>query len=251
MTTVSELRTITLKARGENSNGRLEQYTKARDEAFNLITDGVMDRIKEAAGNGKFRYPIYRWQNTPRFQKDSSDSQKQEDTEESKDDTKVFFGNSADGKNGLHIMSLINPKGIDRQHSLITKLREFFNSSSDGGSSAEEDRRDNQLKVYFEPHPIHFRKCAIFVSWDKKQVQRPSYDPSFGCAACDFSKGNIPFDKKRTSEKNETGRSVSDRFSSLNSAAESDASVEKKRFVVRGFPTERKFVPRAGYVKRA
>lgn len=89
MTTVSELRNITLKARGENSNGRLEQYTKARDEAFNLITDGVMDRIKEAAGNGKFRYPIYRWQNTPRFQKD--DEQKQESTEESQDETKVFL----------------------------------------------------------------------------------------------------------------------------------------------------------------
>ena len=174
MTSVSELRNITLKARGENSNSRLEQYTKARDEAFDLMTDGVMDRIKDAAGNGKFRYPIYRWENSPRFQKESSEGQKEssegqkqssegqkESSEEAeqKDDTKVFFGNSSDGKNGLHVMSLINPKGIDRQHSLITKLREFFNSGSE--PSADEERRDNQLKVYFEPHPIHFRKCAI------------------------------------------------------------------------------------------
>jgi hypothetical protein len=216
MTTVSELRNITLKARGENSNGRLEQYTKARDEAFNLITDGVMDRIKEAASSGKFRYPIYRWQNTPRFQKDDED-QKQEETEESQDDTKVFFGNSVDGKNGLHIMSLINPKGIDRQHSLITKLREFFNS----GSSAEDDHRDNQLKVYFEPHPVHFRKCAIFVSWDKKQVHRPSY-------------GGIVqnSDTRRSPVKG----GVSEHFVSLKKNDDESTPIQKKRFVVRGLP---------------
>jgi hypothetical protein len=240
MTTVSELRNITLKARGENSNGRLEQYIKARDEAFNLMTDGVMDRIKEAAGNGKFRYPIYRWQNTPRFQKDSTEEQKQEETNESQDDTKVFFGTSADGKNGLHLMSLINPKGIDRQHSLITKLREFFNSNSDGGSS-EEDRRDNQLKVYFEPHPIHFRKCAIFVSWDKKQVHRPSYSID----GAGLSENHV----KKSPIKN---GGISEHFSSLQaSEASANTVFEKKRFVTRGLPSDKKFVPRTGYVKRA
>jgi len=235
MTSVSELRNITLKARGENSNSRLEQYTKARDEAFDLMTDGVMDRIKEAAGNGKFRYPIYRWENSPRFQKESSEGQKESSDEaEQHNDTKVFFGNSSDGKNGLHVMSLINPKGIDRQHSLITKLREFFNSGSE--PSADEERRDNQLKVYFEPHPIHFRKCAIFVSWDRKQVQRPTYGGDAEAS-----------ERKRSPAKN--GGSVSERFASLNTAVvegDATASVEKKRFVARGAPH-----PRAGYVKRA
>lgn len=233
MTSVSELRNITLKARGENSNSRLEQYTKARDEAFDLMTDGVMDRIKDAAGNGKFRYPIYRWENSPRFQKESSEGQK-ESEEAEHNDTKVFFGNSSDGKNGLHVMSLINPKGIDRQHSLITKLREFFNSGSE--PSADEERRDNQLKVYFEPHPIHFRKCAIFVSWDRKQVQRPTY----GGEA-------VASERKRSPVKN--GGSVSERFASLNTAVvegDATASVEKKRFIARGAHH-----PRAGYVKRA
>ena len=237
MTSVSELRNITLKARGENSNSRLEQYTKARDEAFDLMTDSVMDRIKDAAGNGKFRYPIYRWENSPRFQKESSEGQKEssESQEQSEqDDTKVFFGNSTDGKNGLHVMSLINPKGIDRQHSLITKLREFFNSGSE--PSADEERRDNQLKIYFEPHPIHFRKCAIFVSWDRKQIQRPTYGG-----------GTEAAEMKRSPTKN--GGAVSERFASLNAAVvESDstatAPVEKKRFVAR-------CAPRAGYVKRA
>ena len=224
MTTVSELRNITLKARGENSNGRLEQYTKARDEAFNLITDGVMDRIKEAASSGKFRYPIYRWQNTPRFQKDDEE-QKQEETEGSQDDTKVFFGNSADGKNGLHIMSLINPKGIDRQHSLITKLREFFNS----GSESSDEQRDNQLKVYFEPHPVHFRKCAIFVSWDRKQVHRPSY-------------GGIV--QTSDTRKSPVKGGVSEHFANLKKNDDESTPIQKKRFVVRGFP------PRSGYVKR-
>jgi hypothetical protein len=235
MTSVSELRNITLKARGENSNSRLEQYTKARDEAFDLMTDGVMDRIKDAARNGKFRYPIYRWENSPRFQKESSEGQKESSDEaEQHNDTKVFFGNSSDGKNGLHVMSLINPKGIDRQHSLITKLREFFNSGSE--PSADEERRDNQLKVYFEPHPIHFRKCAIFVSWDRKQVQRPTYGGDAEAS-----------ERKRSPAKN--GGSVSERFASLNTAVvegDATASVEKKRFVARGAPH-----PRAGYVKRA
>ena len=216
MTTVSELRNITLKARGENSNGRLEQYTKARDEAFNLITDGVMDRIKEAASSGKFRYPIYRWQNTPRFQKDDEE-QKQEETDGSQDNTKVFFGNSADSKNGLHIMSLINPKGIDRQHSLITKLREFFNSDSE----SSDEQRDNQLKVYFEPHPVHFRKCAIFVSWDRKQVHRPSY-------------GGIvqTSDTRRSPVKG----GVAEHFASLKKNDDESTPIQKKRFVVRGLP---------------
>jgi len=249
MTSVSELRNITLKARGENSNSRLEQYTKARDEAFDLMTDGVMDRIKDAAGNGKFRYPIYRWENSPRFQKESSEGQKEssegqkESSEgqkgsseevEQHDDAKVFFGNSSDGKNGLHIMSLINPKGIDRQHSLITKLREFFNSGSE--PSADEERRDNQLKIYFEPHPIHFRKCAIFVSWDRKQIQRPTYGG-----------GTEAAEMKRSPTKN--GGAVSERFASLNAAvmpSDESAPVEKKRFVARGAPH-----PRSGYVKRA
>lgn len=235
MTSVSELRNITLKARGENSNSRLEQYTKARDEAFDLMTDGVMANIKDAAGNGKFRYPIYRWENGPRLQKDSSEAQKDSFEEaEQQNDTKVFFGNSSDGKNGLYIMSLINPKGIDRQHSLITKLREFFNSGSE--PSADEERRDNQLKVYFEPHPINFRKCAIFVSWDRKQVQRPIYGGDSEAS-----------ERKRFPAKN--GGSVSERFASLNMAvmpADESEPVEKKRFVARGAPH-----PRGGYTKRA
>jgi hypothetical protein len=239
MTSVSELRNITLKARGENSNSRLEQYSKARDEAFDLMTDGVMDRIKEAAGDGKFRYPIYRWQNTPRFQKESSEDQKDSVQAEQQDDIKVFFGNSTDGKNGLHIMSLINPKGIDRQHSLITKLRDFFNSGV-VHSDSDEDRRDNQLKVYFELHPVHFGKCAIFVSWDRKQFQRSSYG------------GSLEATNMKMQAKNRGN--VSNCLPCLNQdvvETNSSNSIEKKRFVVKGFSTERKIVPRAGYVKRA
>lgn len=238
-TTVSELRNITLKARGENSNGRLEQYTKARDESFDLMTDGVMDRIKDAASNGKFRYPIYRWINTPRFQKDSVEDSK-EQPENPDDDTKVFFGNSEEGRNGLHIMSLINPKGIDPQHSLITKLREFFNSNVE--DSTEDEHRENQLKVYFENHPLNFRKCAIFVSWDRKQVQRSSYGGGV--------RTGEPIERKRFPVSNGAGN-VSEHFASFAGSASEDApTTEKKRFVTRGFP-ERKFVSRGGYVKRS
>ena len=137
-------------------------------------------------------------------------------------------------------MSLINPKGIDRQHSLITKLREFFNSGVEESGSAEDERRDNQLKVYFEPHLLNFRKCAIFVSWDRKQVQRPSYGGANEASDVKRSHSNVG--------------NISNHFSSL-TAGEASANpvMEKKRFVTRGIPIdrERKFVPRGGYVKRA
>lgn len=235
MKSVSELRNIALKARGENSNGRLEQYVKARDEAFDLMTDGVMDRINEAAGNGKFRYPIYRWVNTPRFQKDSTDDSEKPEQSDKQDDTKVFFGNSIDGKDGLHIMSLINPKGIDRQNSLITKLREFFNSGSDNSESQNgNDNRDNQLKVYFEPHPINFRKCAIFVSWDRKQVHRSS----FGVTSNENRMITSP-------SKSFRGASVSEHFSSLKEGDSSvKPSMERKQFVPNKYPNGR-FVKRS------
>ena len=113
-----------------------------------------------------------------------------------------------------------------------------FNSSVE--ESTDDERRENQLKVYFENHPLNFRKCAIFVSWDRKQVQRPSY----GGGA-------------RTGEQIERKRfpvssgNVSDHFASLAGSASEDApSTDKKRFVSKGFP-ERKFVSRGGYVKRA
>ena len=114
-----ELRNLAFEARKENSTGRLEKYAKARDEAFEVITDGVMEKVREAAKEGRFRYSMYEWVNTPR-ERDGEEEQVESDTQ-------VFFGSNEDGKNGLHIMALLNPAGIQYEQQLIFKLRQFFN----------------------------------------------------------------------------------------------------------------------------
>lgn len=243
MTSLSELRNIALKARGENSSDRLDHYTNARDEAFDIMTDGVMNDIKEAAKNGRFRHPIYRWTNKPRFNPTAEQAVEQlteQSTEQStEDDTKVFFGNNKEGKNGLHIMSLINPKGIDRQHSLITKLREFFNSTVEGNT--EEERKDNQLRVYFENHPINHSQCAIFVSWDRKQAPRKV-----------FSEDNS--DKKRFVVRvNQPRVMLNDDGSGDHGDHEDhgDALASRGGFATRGkFPPRGKFIKRGGFTSR-
>ena len=241
MTSLSELRNIALKARGENSSDRLEHYTNARDEAFDWMTDGVMDDIKEAAKNGRFRHPIYRWTNKPRFNPISDKSAEQSAEQSVEDDTKVFFGNNKEGKNGLHIMSLINPKGIDRQHSLITKLRDFFNSTVEGNT--DEERKDNQLRVYFENHPINHSQCAIFVSWDRKQVPRKV-----------FSEENS--EKKRFVVRVNQPRSMSnddggDGVDRGDQEDQGDALASRGGFATRGkFPPRGKFIKRGGFTSR-
>lgn len=242
MTSLSELRNIALKARGENSSDRLEHYTNARDEAFDIMTDGVMDDVKEAAKNGRFRHPIYRWTNKPRFNPTSEHLAEQSAEQSAEDDTKVFFGNNKEGKNGLHIMSLINPKGIDRQHSLITKLRDFFNLTVEGNT--DEERKDNQLRVYFENHPINHSQCAIFVSWDRKQAPRKV-----------FSEDNS--EKKRFVVRVSQPRAMSNDDGgdggdgSGEAGDHSDVLASRGGFATRGkFPPRGKFIKRGGFTSR-
>lgn len=161
---VEELRNLAFEARKENSTGRLDRYAKARDEAFEVITDGVMEKVREAAKEGRFRYSMYEWVNTPR-ERDGEEEQVESDTQ-------VFFGSDEDGKNGLHIMALLNPAGIPYEQQLIFKLRQFFNPVEEQEQNdGDEGRRVHRLKVYLNRRPTNPRQCSLVVSWDRRQPQ--------------------------------------------------------------------------------
>lgn len=158
-----ELRSLAFEARKENSVGRLDHYIKARDEAFDIITDGVMDKIRDAAKEGRFRHSAYEWVNQPR---DTENEAGQEN------DTQVFFGVDETGKNGIHIMALLNPAGIPYEQQLIFKLRQYFNPSDEQEQEqegAEDGRRTHRLKVYLNRRPNNPRQCSLVVSWDRRQ----------------------------------------------------------------------------------
>jgi len=168
MSSFQELRSLALDARKLNSNERQERYIKARDEAFEVLTDGIMEKIQNAAKKGFFRFPIYRWTNQSRQKSDEATEEEKETT----DETQMIFGKDADGKNGLHIMALIQPTGIPYRMTLGAKLHAFFNSKPEGEVEASEDQArepvDDQLRVFFQRRPENPRQCAIYVSWEKQ-----------------------------------------------------------------------------------
>jgi len=172
MTSRNELRKLALDKRRENSNERKELYVKARDEAFELLTDGVMERIKNAAMEGRFRYPIYRWTNKSRNQTTETIVETSVDDESKTgvpEATQLYFGSDENGKNGLHIMALMQPTGVAYEDMLVSKLREFFNSLAVVDSDGAGTQAGNHMKVYLRRRPNNPRQWSIFVSWDSHQ----------------------------------------------------------------------------------
>jgi len=163
--TAEQLREISIKKRQENSSERKERYLRARDEAFTLLTEGVTEKLEKAASEGRFKYCLYFWNNQSRFQ-----NKDEENT------TKLYFGNDADGKNGTHIMALMQPTGIEYEETLVAKLRDFFNAKNE----TDENNRSNQLRVFLHRRPTNPSNCAIYVSWDKHRTTpqpRPTFTP--------------------------------------------------------------------------
>lgn len=169
MTSFQELRNLALEARKEGASERQERYNRARDEAFEVITDGVNEKIQNAAKEGRFRYPVYRWTNQSRFQQ-NTESNANEETDSVPEATQLYFGNDKEGKNGLHIMALMQPVGIPYEEQLIYKLREFFNSGVE-----KKDDTDQQLRVFLQRRPGNPRQVAIFVSWERNSFPRRQY----------------------------------------------------------------------------
>lgn len=198
MTSVKELRELAIAARRENSNERHTRYVRAREEAFEVLTDGKMEEIATAASKGRFRYPIYRWTNQSRGQ--TTETTTTETTTDDNDGTtgvpeatQLYFGNDESGKNGLHIMALMQPTGIPYEDTLVAKLREHFISKFPSGEEGAEDTnpKRTQLKVFLQRRPTNPRQCAIFVSWENDRhvtahrrpfVQRPQTSPTDGTA---------------------------------------------------------------------
>jgi hypothetical protein len=183
MATFQELRSMALEARKESATERQAKYFRARDDAFAVITDGVMDKIHTAAKEGRFKYPVYRWTNQTR----SKDGVKEEEATPTDDNAQLYFGNDESGKNGLHIMALLQPTGLKYEDTLLAKLREFFNSQTQ--TQVEGDgTRQNHLRVFLQRRPTNPNMCAIFVSWEKILPNRATVRPASGFVRRPFDK---------------------------------------------------------------
>ena len=175
MATFQELRTMALEARKESATERQSKYFRARDDAFAVITDGVMDKIHTAAKEGRFKYPVYRCTNQTR----SKDGVKEEEATPTDDNAQLYFGNDESGKNGLHIMALLQPTGLKYEDTLLAKLREFYNSQTQTQGEGD-GARQNHLRVFLQRRPTNPNMCAIFVSWEKILPNRASVRPATG-----------------------------------------------------------------------
>ena len=182
MATFQELRSMALEARKESATERQSKYFRARDDAFAVITDGVMDKIHTAAKEGRFKYPVYRWTNQTR----SKDGVKEEEATPTDDNAQLYFGNDESGKNGLHIMALLQPTGLKYEDTLLAKLREFFNSQTQQGEG--DGARQNHLRVFLQRRPTNPNMCAIFVSWEKILPNRATVRPASGFVRRPFDK---------------------------------------------------------------
>ena len=184
MATFQELRSMALEARKESATERQAKYFRARDDAFAVITDGVMDKIHTAAKEGRFKYPVYRWTNQSR----SKDGVKEEEATPAEDNAQLYFGNDESGKNGLHIMALLQPTGLKYEDTLLAKLREFFNSQTQQGGGEGDGPRQNHLRVFLQRRPTNPNMCAIFVSWEKILPNRATVRPASGFVRRPFDK---------------------------------------------------------------
>jgi len=182
MATFQELRSMALEARKESATERQAKYFRARDDAFAVITDGVMDKIHTAAKEGRFKYPVYRWTNQTR----SKDGVKEE-APPADDNAQLYFGNDESGKNGLHIMALLQPTGLKYEDTLLAKLREFFNSQTQTQADGD-SARQNHLRVFLQRRPTNPNMCAIFVSWEKILPNRATVRPASGFVRRPFDK---------------------------------------------------------------
>jgi hypothetical protein len=194
MATFQELRSMALEARKESATERQSKYFRARDDAFAVITDGVMDKIHTAAKEGRFKYPVYRWTNQSR----SKDGVKEE-APPADDNAQLYFGNDESGKNGLHIMALLQPTGLKYEDTLLAKLREFFNSQTQQGEEGDGPRQ-NHLRVFLQRRPTNPNMCAIFVSWEKILPNRATVRPASGFVRRPFDKSERKPAVERTVE---------------------------------------------------
>jgi hypothetical protein len=141
-----------------------------------------MDKIHTAAKEGRFKYPVYRWTNQTR----SKDGVKEE-APPADDNAQLYFGNDESGKNGLHIMALLQPTGLKYEDTLLAKLREFFNSQTQQGGEGDGPRQ-NHLRVFLQRRPTNPNMCAIFVSWEKILPNRANVRPASGFVRRPFDK---------------------------------------------------------------
>ena len=196
MATFQELRSMALEARKESATERQSKYFRACDDAFAVITDGVMDKIHSAAKEGRFKYPVYRWTNQSRSKDGATVI---DEATPAEDNAQLYFGNDESGKNGLHIMALLQPTGLKYEDTLLAKLREFFNSQTQTQTEGD-GTRQNHLRVFLQRRPTNPNMCVIFVSWEKTLPNRASVRPASGFVRRPFDKSERKPAVERTVE---------------------------------------------------
>ena len=152
-TNYGDLRETAIKSRQESSQAWLARYSRARDELFQEVVEGASAKMQAAAESGNFRVRVWEYTRTRRG----------EEPAEGETQQRLRFGQCSEDENGLHVETLLRPRGVPFRESLMGRLREHFNPSTEGEDSAEGRR----FSVYFSRHPQNRNQGAIFVSWER------------------------------------------------------------------------------------
>ena len=122
-------------ARQERSESYISNYTRAADEAFDLITSDIESRLEEGVTSGKYTIPVFTWVSG----RDNSD------------ENRVRFGMVDGESDGLHIRTLTNPRNIPLESQLLQRLRRFLNQDQSDEQRfrtkvfMNHDRNDNSM----------------------------------------------------------------------------------------------------------
>lgn len=154
-TDYSNLRETAIKSRQESSQAWLERYSRARDAFFQVVVEGASEKMQAAADSGNFRAKVYEFTKTRRGEEQSEENQQT-----------LRYGQCEGDENGLHVETLIRPRGIPYRESLMAKLKEHFSPSSTEEGEGEGSSQTFG-RVFFSRHPQDSRRGAIFVSWDR------------------------------------------------------------------------------------
>ena len=154
-TNYGNLRDTALKSRQESTQAWLSRYCRARDEFFQVIVEGASEKMQTSAQNGRFRAKVYEYTKGHRGE-NSADTTSDETM-------RLRYGQCTEDENGLHVETIFRPRGVPYRETLMSKLKEHFNSSTE--SSNDEQRQD--FTVYYSRHPQNPRQGAVFVSWER------------------------------------------------------------------------------------
>lgn len=163
----ADLRKVSLDTRHKASKSRLNRYSTARDEAFEVITKNARSIMLSEAEIGKFKARIYEWVSERRNDEIDNDNDNDNSTDKSTEGPQLRFGET-DEDEGLHLMTLVSPTGIPYHEAFMTHLKNYFNGNVSTEGDTEESHTGPMYSVYFSRNPKNMAQCGIWVSWETK-----------------------------------------------------------------------------------